>query len=139
MIIRTGSKSSIAAGVASKDAEFSIVGKNNSSLCKFGIKVDDIGGGESRTPVWENCVAWNRIADISKDVKKGDVVFIAGKEETSSYTSRDGEPKTKTEFNVEYISILKTVPRDDSFLETTTAPATATTKEEEPNLDEDPF
>jgi single-stranded DNA-binding protein len=138
MIIRTGSKAAIATGISSKDAEFSIVGKSNSSLCKFGLKVDDIGEGENRSPVWENCVAWNRIADICKDIKKGDVVFITGKEETSSYTNRDGEPKTKTDFVVEYVSILKTLPREE-MPTTVQSSSINITKDEEINLDEDPF
>ena len=135
MIIKTGSNNVVASGVCPRDAEFSIVGEKGSSLTKFGIKVDENGVGDAKVAIWANCVAWNRLADIAKDIQKGDVVFACGKEVTRSYTNRDGESKQATDIVIDFLSITKTTPREQ-------APATTEQKkvdEAEDNSSDLPF
>jgi single-stranded DNA-binding protein len=138
MIIKTGSNNVVVSGVCPRDAEFSIVGEKGSSLTKFGIKVDENGVGDAKVTTWANCVAWNRLADIAKDIQKGDVVFACGKEVTRSYTNRDGEPKQATDIVIDFLSITKTVPREDISTTTTTA-STKPTQEEIDNNSDLPF
>lgn len=128
MIIKTGSNNVVVSGVCPRDAEFSIVGEKGSSLTKFGIKVDENGVGDAKVATWANCVAWNRLADIAKDIEKGDVVFVCGKEITRSYTNRDGESKQATDIVVDFLSITKTVPREQ---------APTTTERQKPEETED--
>ena len=138
MIIKTGSNNVVASGVCPRDAEFSIVGEKGSSLTKFGIKVDENGIGDAKVTTWANCVAWNRLGDIAKDIEKGDVVFVCGKEVTRSYTNRDGEPKQATDIVVDFLSITKTVPREQASA--TTEQAKTEDKPSEPIDDSDlPF
>ena len=114
MIIKTGSNNVVVSGLCPRDAEFSIVGEKGSSLTKFGIKVDENGVGDAKVATWANCVAWNRLADIAKDIQKGDVVFACGKEVTRSYTNRDGESKQATDIVIDFLSITKTTPREQA-------------------------
>lgn len=66
-----------------------------------------IAYGESQ---FMNCIAYNYsdIARISKALRKGDIVFVAGKRSTHNYINRDGLDKVWIETLVEFISVVST-------------------------------
>jgi len=99
----------IVAGPLPRDAEFKLVGDKQTPLCKFSIKVDERQTENGRDAVWENCTCWRRVANAASGFQKGDTVFAWGKMQTNSYTSRDGENKSRSELVCEWVSKMASI------------------------------
>lgn len=96
-----------------RDAEFKTVGEKSSSLTKFSVKVGERDiGADQREAIWCNCICWNKVADLTKKLKKGDIVFAIGKLQQRSYTDREGDEKTVRELVCE--SVFRMSPSEDA-------------------------
>lgn len=84
-------------GVLPRDAEFKQVGKNNTDLCRFSVKVGERStGGDKPEAVWCSCVCWGQLARDVQGLKKLDTVFAVGKIQKEEYTAKDGSQKEQT-------------------------------------------
>jgi single-stranded DNA-binding protein len=119
MFLVTKDGKAFGSGFVPRDAESFIVGEKGSLLVKFSIKVGETGTGDDKVAVWKNCIAWRQYAEIAKEIVKGDTVFVTGVEKTSTYTSRDGEEKTKTEVEIDFIQIQKRSSESKDSVKTT--------------------
>lgn len=63
------------------------------------------------TDDWINCVAWGEMADICERLRPGQPVLVAGDLRTREWTGRDGETRTTTELNVDFVLGCGPVPR----------------------------
>ncbi len=94
----------IAAGKLPRNAEFKTVGANQSSLCKFSIKVADTDAGDGKKDAkWLNCVCWHKLARYAANLEKGDTVFVCGALKDASYTNKAGEFVRRTELECELV------------------------------------
>ena len=75
-----------AVGTAVKDAQYMVVGKDDTPLCFFGLRV---GKRDDGSAIFVNCKAWRKLAGISRSIGKGDPVLVMGKMENS--TGKDGK------------------------------------------------
>lgn len=92
----------IICGYVAKDAELKTVGQNNSSLCKWSVKVGEKVNGDKKEAVWTSCQAWHDMAKTAANIHKGDTVLCVGKLETNEYNG-----KTYKNLVCEFISIMK--------------------------------
>jgi single-stranded DNA-binding protein len=99
----------IVSGILPKDAEFQLTKEKQVPLCKFGLKVGERQNGDKRDAIWANCVCWRNVANAASEFCKGDTVLAWGKSQTSSYVSRDGEDKTKTELVCEFVIKMESI------------------------------
>lgn len=82
----------------SKVANFSLA-TNESYTNKEGNKVENTE--------WHNLVAWGKTAEIiEKYTQKGSEIAIEGKLQSSSYETKEGEKRYKTEIRVNEVLLL---------------------------------
>lgn len=76
---------------------------NGSACCNFSLATKLVwkkDGQEHEKTDWHRCVAWNNVAElIAEHVKKGDLLYVAGRLQTRSY-EQDGVKKYVTEIAV---------------------------------------
>ena len=98
----------IAIGRLGKDADFRVGGAKQSHFCSFSIAADETvaADGQKKT-TWIDVDAAFELADLSRNFRKGDVVFVAGKLQQRSYTTRDGEQRTANELKAEFVLPLQ--------------------------------
>ncbi len=95
-----------AAGYVPRDAEVRTT-QTGKDVCNFSIKATErTDENGQKSVVWMNCVAWRKACDVARYFVKGDIVFCAGELKTRSYTSREGEPRTATELDCEFVSSM---------------------------------
>lgn len=85
-------------GKATKDAEFKLVGEKQSPVCSFSLNV---GKRQDTTTIFANCKAWYGLAQLSKNINKGDTVIVIGKTESREYNG-----KTYTDLIAEWLNIV---------------------------------
>lgn len=73
-------------GGCAKDAELVTVGAKNSRKCTVGLAV---GKRETGETIWANIVAWHDTASILCVARKGDPVFVIGKQETREHNGKE--------------------------------------------------
>lgn len=95
----------IICGYVARDAELKTVGQNNSSLCRWSVKVGEKQSGDKKESIWTNCQAWHDNARAASAIKKGDTVLCVGKLEANEY-----EGKTYKNLVCEFVSIMNAVP-----------------------------
>jgi single-strand DNA-binding protein len=84
---------------------------NGSAVCTFGLATNrtwTTDSGEKREEAdFHNIVAWNKLAELcSQFLAKGRKVFVEGRLSTRSWTSQDGQQKSKTEIIIDDMIIL---------------------------------
>lgn len=95
----------IICGFVARDAEIKTVGQNNSSLCRWSVKVGEKQNGDQKEAIWTNCQAWHDTARAAAAIKKGNTVLCIGKLETNEY-----EGKTYKNLVCEFVSIMGKAP-----------------------------
>lgn len=74
--------------------------------CNFGINVESTKDADGK---WEhkkmNIATVGELANIAKNIQKGDTVLCAGKMQSRKYT-KDGEEKEIKEMKCEFISVM---------------------------------
>lgn len=75
--------STILIGNLGKDA-VSEMTKNDKPVCKFSIATVSPYGKDAGA-VWHNCKAYGKLADICKNLKKGEQVYVEGAINNSKY------------------------------------------------------
>lgn len=83
---------------------------NGHDVCSFSIATEERGirkdGEKWKTVSWNSCVAWGGLgATIAEYFKKGDMIAVVGRTETSSY-EKDGQKRYKTEVVVTEFSFV---------------------------------
>lgn len=81
------------------------------SVCNFSIacneRYKDREGNQQEKVEFVNIVVWRGLADVcGKYLVKGQMVYIEGKIQTSSYDDRDGNKKYKTEIVANEMQML---------------------------------
>lgn len=57
---------------------------------------------------WHNCIAWNKTAEICKDLfDKGSAIMLSGKLVHKSYDDKKGEKRFLTQIEMKEFSLLK--------------------------------
>jgi len=113
----------IACGRLAKNAEYKQVGVNQSSLCRFSIKVADVASGDGgKTAKWLDCVCWHKLAKYAAGLEKGDTVLVCGILKDASYTSKKtGEFIKKSELDCEFVTVQQEPPEmgnaDSDFID----------------------
>ncbi len=99
-------------GRLAKNAEYKQVGVNQSSLCRFSIKVGDVASGDGgKTAKWLDCVCWHKLAKYASGLEKGDTVLVCGILRDASYTSKKtGKFIKKSELDCEFIMVQQDPP-----------------------------
>ena len=98
-------------GYVAKDPESKMI--SSSKVCNFSIGVsenwkDKQGNKKSKTE-WVNIVCWGNQAEfVEKYIKKGNLLYIEGKQETQSWDSDDGK-KYKTVINAFSVQSLSSI------------------------------
>ena len=83
------------------------VGKMDTKTTQTGMKITNLSlvtskkymkdGQKAEKINWHNIVLFQKLAEIAeKYVAVGDLLYIQGEMETSKYTAKDGQEKTKT-------------------------------------------
>ena len=95
-----------AAGYVPKDAEVRTT-QTGKDVCHFSVKATEkTDENGQKTIVWMNCVAWRKACSVARYFTKGDIVFCAGELKTRSYTARDGEQRTVSELECEFVASM---------------------------------
>lgn len=88
----------------------------NYSLAKFGIAVNRVSGsGDKKREevLFIDCVAWGKPAElIAKHLKRGDPIFVEGRLQLDSWTTREGEKRQKIVAVVESFQFIPSGKRD---------------------------
>lgn len=97
------------------------------------VKKDE---GYVDVPSFHRVVVWGKLGEFAgKNLFKGDKVYIEGRLETKSYTSKDGQPKSSTEVIAEQVIPFQRTGAVRPTPGTTTTPVAP--KTEQQKLDED--
>ncbi len=132
MLIK-GGKSALACGFVPRDAEVRQT-QTGKLVVNFSIKRGDVLNEDgTRTAQWLNCVAWQKVGDIAQYIAKGDMVLCAGELQERTYETSDGESRTVTELNCEFVQIMQppaAAPVAPSFAPPMDKPASADQFEE---------
>lgn len=111
----------IAIGNLGKDPEIKMT-TSGKSVATFSLatKVWSAQGDQTE---WLNCVAWERIAQLSADyLKKGSLVYIEGVMKTRSWEDADGKKSYKTEITVREIKFLSSKKSENNYSEPSNTP-----------------
>jgi len=116
---------------------------NGQTISKFGVATNrywtDKQTNEKKQQVeYHNIVCWRKLAEIAqKFLKKGDLVYVEGRLQTSSWDDQQGNKKYKTDIVAERIQLG---PKGTKAAPTTETPATEiSSREEEISPEEIPF
>lgn len=85
--------------------------------CSFQIAVNRVGQNQQgeRSADFINCVAFNKQAEnFAQYVKKGGLIAVEGKLQTSSYQGQDGSRRTRTDVVCDMINFLSSPQRSNS-------------------------
>ena len=90
---------------------------NGDSVCSFGVATNfawkDRMGNEQEKTEFHNIVAWGALAQsLSSEVRKGRKVYIAGRLQTRSWETPDGQKRWTTEIITERAFALGTVDEE---------------------------
>lgn len=75
--------------------------QSGKSLCKWSVKVGEVGSGEEREAKWVNCQAWQKAAQAASRIRKGDTVLAVGRIEENEYNG-----KTYKNLVCEFVSVM---------------------------------
>lgn len=81
-------------GRIGKDAE--VTNHNGRTLCKFSLATTEsykTQGGWQENPTWHNIIIWSEDEHAAHSYKKGDLVYIEGRQEHRSYEDKSGQTK----------------------------------------------
>lgn len=97
------------------DAEISYTRKANEyanfSLATAESWKDDDGEWQENT-TWHSCVVWGRLAEFASGLKRGEKVYVEGRQEHRSYEDREtGEIKYFAQVNVQ--RIIRLTPKSE--------------------------
>lgn len=101
-------------GRLTKDIELKDL--ENKSVANFSLAVQRKLKNENgeREADFINCVIWNETAKLLKEYsKKGDLIGVEGRLQTSNYEKEDGTKVYKTEVIVERITFLNSKKEDN--------------------------
>ena len=127
-------ESVLVVGKAIKDAEYKRVGSKDSPVVSFSLNV---GKRQDTTTIFVNCKAWYGLAELSKNISKGDTVIVIGHTESREYNG-----KTYTDLTAEWLNIVSAdyVPSTGGEVSPSGKPYPKTVKFEETAADGDlPF
>lgn len=101
MLMKTNSGSIIASGYVGKELEKKVINKNDKThqIINGAMIVDKDKDGNS---VWLNFYSWG---SSLASIRKGDRILIAGKNETNTYTGKDGVEHSKERVSVDFFVI----------------------------------
>lgn len=97
----------IVSGFVARDADFRLVGQKETPLCKFSVKAGERDLDGQREAIWRNCTCWFDLAYTAKKIRKGDLVLAAGRYKTRTYTGMDGDEKTASEIECDFIQVAR--------------------------------
>lgn len=70
-------------------------------------KWKDKNGDKQESTEWVRCVAWNKLGEICGEyLKKGSLVYVAGKMQTRKWQDQNGNDKFSTEIIVNDLKML---------------------------------
>lgn len=97
--------------------------------------------GEKQQQVeFHNVVAWRRLAEIAQNfLKKGSLVYVEGRLQTSNWEDQKGNKKYRTEVIAERIQLGPKLAKTTSKESAKDAPEEESPEEEEINVEEIPF
>jgi single-strand DNA-binding protein len=84
---------------------------NGSLLAKFSFATSEThknkNGEKITTTIWHNIVTWNKMAEVvEKYVKKGDLLYIEGKQVNRNYEDNEGSKKYTSEVYAENFQMM---------------------------------
>jgi single-strand DNA-binding protein len=88
--------------------------ESGSMLARFSLATSDSykdkNGEWVDNTEWHNIVAWGKSAELVKDkLQKGTEIALEGKLEHDSYTTKEGEKRTKTQIKMREFIIINRV------------------------------
>lgn len=102
------------------DPEYTVF-DNGSKRVLFGLATNDYYKNKDGKVVsetdWHNIIAWGKMADIVKDLKKGYQVYIEGKIKYLKYVDKDGENRTKTQIQIDIFRKLSVPDKNTEDIE----------------------
>jgi len=81
---------------------------DRSTMLRFKVKTMEVweANGEQKSRCeWHSVVLWGKSADLARDVRKGDRVYVEGRIQTRSYEA-DGGKKYVTEINATMAALI---------------------------------
>ena len=95
-------------GRLTKDVELRYTQTNNTAVASFSLAVNRkfVKPGEERQADFFNIIAWNKLAENSKYLFKGNQVAISGRLETRSWDDPNGQKHYVTEVIAEEIDFI---------------------------------
>lgn len=98
-------------GRLGNDPELRYTGSGE-AVCNFNMATDesykDSDGNKVEKTEWHRIVAWSRLAEICGEyIKKGSLVFVAGKIQTRSYENKEGVTVYMTEIKINEMLMLE--------------------------------
>lgn len=97
-------------GRVGKDPDVKAI-NDSQKVAKFSIATSesykDKSGEKKENTEWHNIVMWGKLAETAeKYIKKGSLLYVEGKLQTSSWDDKDGKKCYKTEINVRDFTFL---------------------------------
>lgn len=85
---------------------------NGSAVANFSVATSeywtDKQGQKQEKTEWHNIVCWNKLADLAQNyLKKGKLVYLEGRLQTTSWDDQSGQKRYKTEINADIIQFLE--------------------------------
>jgi single-strand DNA-binding protein len=89
--------------------------EHSKAVCSFGLATNRIWttetGKKREEPEYHRRVAWEKLAEFcDKYLRKGRKVFVEGRLQTRSFTTKDGTEKSATEIVVDDLVLLDPMP-----------------------------
>jgi len=102
-------------GRVGKDPEYRTAA-SGVTVSNFSIAVDGWARpGEEKKTEWFNCTAFKAKADVvDKYVKKGDLIFVSARMQTSRYEDKQGQERTSVQFIVDELQLIGRTEKRDS-------------------------
>lgn len=110
-------------GNISRDPEISYT-PSQTTIAKFGIAINrkwkDQAGEMKEEVSFVNCTAFGKTAEvIGMYVKKGNLLFIAGRLKQNTWQAQDGTNKSKLEVIVETVQLMPNTQKQEAQAEPT--------------------
>jgi single-strand DNA-binding protein len=96
----------IGEGHLGSDCEMRLTSQTGKSVSSFSLAIDS-GAGDKKSTLWFRVTAWEKLAELISDLKKGAHVLVEGRvEQSRAYTAKNGEPGVSMEITAVAVRFL---------------------------------
>ena len=93
-------------GYLGSDCEMRITAQTGKNVSSFSLAIDN-GVGDKKSTLWFRVTAWEKLAELIAELKKGAHVLVIGRvEQSRTYTAKNGETGVSMEVTAQVVRFL---------------------------------